>query len=209
MQEVSDQIKKSLLKAVSVVARIEAPAIEKIHLEHPTDASHGDYSSNIAMVLFKEMKNNAASDFKKPRNILKTPHDLALAIMSELQKDKVISESVEKIEAVKPGFINFYLQKSYFLKILSEIMSERDKFGSAKRTSKRKILVEYSSPNIAKQFSVGHLRSTIIGQAIYNLYKFIGCEVVGDNHLGDWGTQFGMIIAAVLEKGLDIKDLTL
>ncbi|HBC44829.1 TPA: arginine--tRNA ligase [Candidatus Collierbacteria bacterium] len=71
--------------------------------------------------------------------------------------------------------------------------------------SGKKALVEYSSPNIAKRFSVGHLRSTIIGQALFNLYKHSGAEVTNDNHLGDWGTQFGMIIAAVEEKKLDVS----
>ena len=78
-------------------------------------------------------------------------------------------------------------------------MKSGEKLGDSDFMKGKKVLVEYSSPNIAKRFSVGHLRSTIIGQAIFNLYKHSGGEVTNDNHLGDWGTQFGMIIAAIEE----------
>jgi arginyl-tRNA synthetase len=161
-------------------------------IERPSDESHGDFATNVALVMFKKGK------FKSPR-------ELAEKIKSQFLKNKEVSDLFEKVEVAGPGFINFYFKQSYFLERMNRVDKNfgKDDWGKGKR-----ILVDYSSPNIAKDFSVGHLRSTIIGQAIRNLYEFCGFTTVGDNHLGDWGTQFGMIIAAVEEAGLDIEKMS-
>lgn len=162
--------------------------IPKINLEHPEEISHGDYSSNIAMMLAKSVAQN--------------PRELAEKIKAEILERK--PSEIEKIEVAGPGFINFYLSKGFFTESTKEILKSGEKFGSSKIGAKRKAIVEYSSPNIAKPFSIGHLRSTIIGDAIANILDFCGFKVVRDNHLGDWGTQFGKLIVAIRKWG-DIK----
>ncbi len=164
-------------------------------LEHPADESRGDWATNVAMILAKELKTS--------------PRELAEKIMEKLQKSEVLGGAVDldRIEVAGPGFINFWLKDDYLVERLEELKDSADKYGDADFMKGRKVLVEYSSPNIAKRFSVGHLRSTIVGQALFNFYKHSGAEVTNDNHLGDWGTQFGMIIAAVEEEDLDITKM--
>jgi len=154
-------------------------------VEHPADEKMGDYSTNIAMVLAKELGRN--------------PRELALDLVGKLEGNKRLRDLVEKIEPAGPGFINFWIKDEVLIKKINEALVAKEKLGDSNFMRGKKVLVEYSSPNIAKRFSVGHLRSTIIGQAIFNLYKHSGAEVTNDNHLGDWGTQFGMIIVAVEE----------
>jgi len=165
-------------------------AIEELALgkeftvEHPADEKMGDYASNVALVLAKELGRN--------------PRELALDLVNKLSKNEELVRIVQKIEPAGPGFINFWIIDEFLIKKL-DLALQNEKLGDSDFMRGKKVLVEYSSPNIAKRFSVGHLRSTIIGQAIFNLYKHSGGEVTNDNHLGDWGTQFGMIIAAIEE----------
>ncbi|MFZ3068794.1 MAG: arginine--tRNA ligase [Microgenomates group bacterium] len=154
-------------------------------VEHPADEKMGDFSTNIAMVLAKELGRN--------------PKELAVDLVGKLEGNKRLREMVEKIEPAGPGFINFWIRDEVLIKKIDEALTAKEKLGDSDFMKGKKVLVEYSSPNIAKRFSVGNLRSTIIGQAIFNLYKHSGAEVINDNHLGDWGTQFGMIIAAIEE----------
>ncbi len=142
------------------------------------NAEHGHYSTNIAMQSAKERGMN-------PR-----------AVAEEITK--LVAETAPEgffasIEIAGPGFINFRLSdkaiEAEWIKALGE------GYGLSKRGEGKKIVVDYSAPNIAKPMSVGHLRSTVIGAAIVNLYRAEGYEVIGDNHLGDWGTQFGMLIS--------------
>ena len=155
-------------------------------VEKPKDATHGDFSSNIALVLAKELKKN--------------PLELAQEVVK-----KIGSTEFDKIEAVTPGFINFYLSKEYLLTELKKALEQKEKFGSKPQNPNKKVVVEYSSPNIAKPFTVGHLRSTIIGDVIANLLAANGWKVYKDNHLGDWGTQFGKQIYAIKTWGSEEK----
>ncbi len=179
---------------------------KKIHLELPEQEGHGDYSSNIAMQLFSQFP---ISNFQFPIEEIKNPRQLAERIVLELQKDRNLAKIIEKIEVAGPGFINFFLKEEFLLKELKQVNAKGNDYGKSNIGKGKTVLVEYSSPNIAKYFGIGHLRSTIIGQALYNIYKFLGYKVVGDNHLGDWGTQFGMIIAQVVRKKLDPRSLTI
>lgn len=154
-------------------------------VEHPAEEKLGDYSTNAAMVMAGELKRN--------------PRELAVDLVGKLQLNKKLMNLVSRIEVAGPGFINFWIRDEELIRKLNEVMKEGEFLGGSDFMKGKKILVEYSSPNIAKSFSVGHLRSTIIGQAIFNLYKHSGGDMTSDNHLGDWGTQFGMIIAAVEE----------
>ncbi len=149
-------------------------------VETTENPDFGDYSSNVALVGAKEKGEN--------------PRKVAEDLKEKLEKDVELGRIVDKIEVAGPGFINFFLKKDVLLNNLIQIGSEKEKYGSSTLGKDKTVVIDYSSPNIAKPFGIGHLRSTIIGQALYNLYKFLGYEVVGDNHLGDWGTQFGKLL---------------
>lgn len=171
---------------------------DKVQLEHPVDPSHGDYSTNIALILAKKEK--------------KSPLALANELVSKMGDMGELR--VEKIEVAPPGFINFWLSRKALLEELKQAVErggvEGGKaYGASKDGNGRTMVIDYSSPNIAKAFGIGHLRSTIIGQAIYNLYKFQGWKAIGDNHLGDWGTQFGALLYQVTSKKLDPNNLTI
>jgi arginyl-tRNA synthetase len=182
------------MKARIIKALQQATEVKDIQLEFPESEDFGDYATNLAMVLAKKKG-------KKPR-------EYAEEVVEKLQKDRNLAKITSKIEFAGPGFINFYLSSDYLARELARVLKKGDRYGSANIGKGKTVLVEYSSPNIAKYFGIGHLRSTIIGQALYNLYKFLGYKVVGDNHIGDWGTQFGMIIAQVKRKNLDIEKLS-
>lgn len=140
----------------------------------------GEYQFNGAMALAKKLK-------QKPR-------DIAAAILEQVSLDDVAS----KLEIAGPGFINIHLSDSWLAEQCQRAkMSERA--GIAEQTSKT-VVVDYSSPNLAKEMHVGHLRTTIIGDAVVKLLEFLGHKVIRQNHMGDWGTQFGMLLAHLSDK---------
>jgi len=204
-------MKDQIIKAIAQTASIEE---NNIHLETPENEEYGDYSSNISLQIFSQFPTSKAgqasliSNFQFPIKNIKNPRMLAEKIVEKLKADKDLSEIVEKVEVAGPGFINFWLSKAVLIKDMEKAVHEVKRYGSSSTGEGKTAIVEYSSPNIARQFSVGHLRSTIIGQAIYNHYKFLGYKVIGENHLGDWGTQFGMIIAQIVKKDLDPQKLS-
>ncbi len=149
--------------------------------------NHGDYASNIAFLLAKK-------EGKNPENIAK-----------EIKK-KIKSELVSKVE-VKNGFLNVFLSENALKEELSEVLREKDDYG--KDICGKTLVVDYSSPNIAKSFGVGHLRSTIIGQSLYNIYEHLGWKGVGINHLGDWGTQYGKLLYQIKKEGKNPEDLSI
>lgn len=192
MNSVTSQITKVLHTSIRKVTQIENINPE---LEKPADSDHGDYSSNCAMVLFKQLPTELKDRFRNPRQ-------LAEEIVSELHQQ--ISESIVKeVSVAGPGFINFRLSDAALLSYLQQVVGQD--WSALKVTSPEEstAIVEYSSPNIAKPFTVGHLRSTIIGDAVANLLQAAGWQVFRDNHLGDWGTQFGKQIYAYLNIPLD------
>jgi len=148
----------------------------------PPDDKMGDYSTNIAFVLAK----------KESRDPIKAGEALA----SELSKDKDLAGVFEKIEAVRPGFVNFFLKKEFIRKQLAEIYKNLDSFGKSDIGKGKTVIVEYGGTNIAKPMHVGHLRSIIIGDGLANVYEALGYKVIRWNYIGDWGTQFGNLIAA-------------
>lgn len=173
---------QTTLKKV-ITDALEALSLEtgSVLLEHPGDLSHGDYATNIAMALAKKANKN--------------PRELAQAIVAEISKNQ--HPEIAKVEIAGPGFINFHLSKNFFVESLAHINQRQNDFGKAEIGKGKKMLVEYSSPNVAKPFTVGHLRSTIIGDALANIFSTLGYAVIRDNHLGDWGTQFGKQIVAI------------
>ncbi|MBU0572406.1 arginine--tRNA ligase [Patescibacteria group bacterium] len=173
----------------------KATGEKHIYLETPEREGHGDYSTNIAMIIAKK------EDLK--------PIKYAREVVAKLLKDNDLAKIVSKIEAVEPGFINFFLSEKVLLSNLKAITSEKDRYGSSQEGKGETVVVDYSSPNIAKRFGIGHLRSTIIGQSLCNLYGFLGYKVVGDNHLGDWGTQFGTLLYQITSKNLNAQELSI
>jgi len=192
-----------MLREKIISAIIDVTGEREVHLEYPENEAYGDYSTNIAMQLASKQKDKKT---KKLKN--KAPRKLAEEIVQLLQANKELMRFMEKIEVAGPGFINFWLAKEVLVLELQNVVKNGDKYGSSNVGKGKKVIVEYSSPNIAKYFGIGHLRSTIIGQALYSLYKFLGYKVIGDNHIGDWGTQFGMIIAQVERKNLEASKLS-
>ncbi len=140
-----------------------------------SDGKFGDYQANFAMPLAKQLS--------------KPPREVASSIVEAVRLDDICSG----IEIAGPGFINLTLDDSWVKTRLTTAVGN-DRLGVAKIASPRKFVVDYSSPNVAKPMHVGHIRSTVIGDALARVLRFVGHDVVTDNHLGDWGTQFGMII---------------
>lgn len=142
--------------------------------------------------LIKEIKEENKGDYTFPCfSLAKTMHKSPILIANEL-KDKIKSDKIDKIESVN-GYLNFYINHDFLIKeVFKEYDLKKDKYGSD--NLKGTILVEYSSPNVAKPFHIGHLRTTVIGHALYNIYKFLGYNTISINHLGDYGTQFGKLI---------------
>lgn len=134
--------------------------------------------------------------FQLAKVMKKAPNMIAKDIADVINKD-----GFEKVESLGP-YINFFMDKVKFSEsIVNEILSEKDSYGSSKIGDGKRYLVEYSSPNIAKPFHVGHLFTTAIGHALYKMLKFEGYDTVRINHLGDWGTQFGKLISAYKRWG--------
>jgi arginyl-tRNA synthetase len=139
------------------------------------DARHGDYQANCAMALAKELG-------RKPREIAE-----------EMVRRLPTGNWLAPAEIAGPGFINLRLQPEWLAQQLP-VISRDERLGVAKASARRTLIIDFSSPNVAKPMHVGHLRSTIIGDSLARLFRFLGHQVITDNHLGDWGTQFGMLL---------------
>jgi arginyl-tRNA synthetase len=140
-----------------------------------TDPRFGDYQTNAALVLAKQRG-------EKPR-------DVAEKIIAHLE----VSDVSEMPTVAGAGFINFTLRAESIAQKALEILAD-DRLGVARSTSPKKIVIDFGSPNVAKPMHVGHIRSTVLGDALARIAQFLGHEIVRDNHIGDWGTQFGMVI---------------
>jgi arginyl-tRNA synthetase len=149
-----------------------------------------------------EMGDFAFPCFQLSKVLRKAPNMIAEQLKNEI--DKV---GFEKIENLGP-YLNFFLDKSVFIKnTIEAVLSEGDRYGSSKLGEGKNVVVEYSSPNIAKPFHVGHLLSTAIGNSLYKIMSFEGYNCIGVNHLGDWGTQFGKLICAYKKGWADEEKL--
>jgi arginyl-tRNA synthetase len=148
-----------------------------------TDARFGDYQANGAMALAKQIKTN--------------PRKLAESVVEQLD----LSDICEPPEVAGPGFINLRLRPEYAAANLLRIAGDpTERLGIQPTAHPETIVVDFSSPNIAKQMHVGHLRSTILGDCICRLLEFLGHRVIRQNHIGDWGTQFGMLVQYLYKK---------
>ena len=166
--------KELIAEKIAAVTEIEKEEILG-YIEIPPNDEMGDY---------------AFPCFKLAKVLRKAPNMIAEDLKSKLETD----ENVVKIEIVG-GYLNFYINKLVLAEsVLNEINNKSDEFGKTEYGKDKTVIVEYSSPNIAKPFHIGHLRNTVIGSALYNIYKFLGFNTIGINHLGDYGTQFGKMI---------------
>ncbi len=139
--------------------------------------------------------------FRFAKVLRKPPQQIAEELAESIDKP----EFLEKIEGVG-GYLNFYLDNNYFLKrTVERIIDEGREYGCSDIGNGKTICIDYSSINIAKPFHIGHLSTTVIGAALYRIYKSLGYNVVGINHLGDWGTQFGKLIVAYKEWGDKVR----
>ncbi|MDJ0572557.1 MAG: arginine--tRNA ligase [Pleurocapsa sp. MO_192.B19] len=196
MTSILEQLKDSVSQAL--VAAFGTELADTDPLIAPTNnPKFGDYQSNVALSLAKPLKQN--------------PRAIAQSIIDNLQ----LEDMCDSPTIAGPGFINFTLKSNYIGRLLREIQPD-ERLGIPQVQPTEKVIVDFSSPNIAKEMHVGHLRSTIIGDAIARILEFRGYDVLRLNHVGDWGTQFGMLIAYLREaypealttaNALDIGDL--
>jgi arginyl-tRNA synthetase len=166
------------LTAEGVLPAGLTPAIQ---VENTKDKSHGDFASNIAMML------------AKPAGM--KPRDLAEKLIAALPAD----EQITKVEIAGPGFLNFFQNSDALAQRLEAALAD-EHLGVRKAGAKQRVVIDLSSPNLAKEMHVGHLRSTIIGDGVARVLEFLGDEVIRQNHVGDWGTQFGMLLAFMEEN---------
>lgn len=166
---------------------------------------------NLIEIPNSDMGDFAFPCFKLAKTMKKAPNIIASELAEKIEK----KEFIDNIQVVN-AYINFYVSKSIYVeKVLTNVLNEKDNFGNSNIGNDKTVIIDYSSPNIAKPFHIGHLRSTVIGNSLYKIYKKLGYNVVGINHLGDWGTQFGKLIVAykkwgnkeLVEKD-DIKELS-
>lgn len=148
--------------------------LKPVEITVATNEKFGDFQSNFAMMNSKIIGGN--------------PRVIAENIVNNLNENEII----EKIEIAGPGFLNIFLRDKFLGDKVKKISKEKYEFEGI--NTKGDVIIDYSSPNIAKRMHIGHLRSTIIGDSIKKIYQFLGYNVIADNHIGDWGTQFGKLI---------------
>ncbi len=183
------QAVQSAFLQVAQEAGVELDKIDPL-LAVAGDPKHGDYQANGCMKLAKQLKTN--------------PRQLASAVVEALAVEDICSE----VEIAGPGFINLRLQQEFLESQLIEL-AEDDRLGVPEQASQR-VVVDYSSPNAAKEMHIGHVRSTVIGDCIVRVLAFLGHDVIRQNHIGDWGTQFGMLLEFLIESGqADTTDMSI
>jgi len=149
---------------------------EKVDIQNSTKKEFGDFQTNFAMVSSKLIGKN--------------PREIANMLVDNFKENDII----EKLEIAGPGFINIYLKNSFLNEEIKKV--ENEKYDFSFLNTDKTVIIDYSSPNIAKRMHIGHLRSTIIGDSIKRILQFLGFHTLADNHIGDWGTQFGKLIVA-------------
>ncbi len=179
--------KKNISKELAKATNLSEKELET-YIEIPKDSKNGDYSFPC---------------FKLAKELKKAPPIIANEIK---EKINIEGTGIEKVEIVG-GFLNFFLDKKILTKEVLNEIANNEKYGESKIGEGKNIVIDYSAPNIAKPFHIGHLRTTLIGNSLYKVYKYLGYNTIGVNHLGDYGTQFGKMIEAYKMWGKDY-DLT-
>lgn len=182
--QISELFKAALLAAAS---DLQGAALDP--LVATADPRFGDYQCNNAMSLFKQSKQQGGKDGWK------SPRDVGQAIKDALPAEA--AELFEEVNVAPQGFITVKLKTSWMQEQMGELFEHELQL---RTSSPQRIVIDYSSPNIAKEMHVGHLRSTILGDTVANLFSYLGHDVVRLNHVGDWGTQFGMLLEYMRRK---------
>lgn len=180
-------------KTLAALIKLGLPADTNPAVTQSTRVEFGDYQINGAMGAAKQLKTN--------------PRQLAQQLVELLD----LNELADKIEIAGPGFINVTLKADWLAQQLSHAAAD-SRLGVSENPTPQTVVVDYSAPNLAKEMHVGHLRSTIIGDAVVRSLEFWGDKVIRQNHMGDWGTQFGMLIAHLEDKlaeGVDLESVAL
>ena len=167
------KFKQIIAEQISKTININEKELES-YIETPKDSKNGDY---------------AFPCFRLAKELRKAPPVIANEIKEKIEP----VEEIEKIE-VAGGYLNFFINKATLSEEVLRKISKTEQYGKSEIGKEKNIVIDYSAPNIAKPFHIGHLRSTVIGGALYNIYKYLGYNVTGVNHLGDYGTQFGKLI---------------
>ncbi len=177
---------KNLIADCIIIEGIDNSDI-KASIGEPNDTCKGDYSMPC---------------FKFSKVLRKSP----VVIAQELASSIILPEGLSEVQAIN-GYLNFFIDKTAFLlNTIDKVIAECENFGSSKLGEGKTICIDYSSINIAKPFHIGHLSTTVIGSSLYRIYLKLGYQVIGINHLGDWGTQFGKLIVAFKKWG-DRRDV--
>ncbi len=186
MKSLREQIEEGVSRGLHVLLGPEAAGLDP--LVRPTqDAKFGDFQSNVALGLAKRLG-------EKPR-------DTAERLVGALE----LGEICEPPEIAGPGFINFRIRTDYLARALESIQDD-PRLGIAAAAEPKRVLVDFSSPNLAKEMHIGHLRTTVIGDTLSRLFEFLGHDVLRLNHVGDWGTQFGMLLQFVREEQPEVLE---
>ena len=175
MLTLTQQLTERLGEAIQKIQDSNVPEKYTPSVTAATDTRFGDYQSNAAMALAK--------------NLGMPPRELAANIIDLLEVEDICKNP----EIAGPGFINFRIKESAIEFRINEIRT-CSRLGVGKSPDPEKILIDFSSPNIAKPMHIGHIRSTIIGDCLARVARFLGHEVIADNHIGDWGTPIGQVI---------------
>ncbi|MEH6457392.1 MAG: arginine--tRNA ligase [Cocleimonas sp.] len=169
------QLDKIITQALADTGAEDSPAVVKTSAR----PEFGDYQANGIMGAAKKLKMN--------------PRELATKVVEQLEQTSEITELVESFEIAGPGFINIHLKNTWLADRIEHTLTANN-LAIEKASNPEKVIIDYSAPNLAKEMHVGHLRSTIIGDSISRVLEFLGHDVVRQNHVGDWGTQFGMLL---------------
>ncbi len=175
--------KKYISKMISDAIQVDENEVVTF-IETPKDKDNGDL---------------AFPCFRLAKILKKSPQEIAIDIKEKIDFDKKIIDKVEIIN----GYINFYINKLNKTKELFQDIEKNSEYGKSDLGKGKNIVIDYSAPNIAKPFHIGHLKTTVIGGALYNIYKYLGYNVIGINYLGDYGTQFGKLIEGYKRWGTE------
>jgi arginyl-tRNA synthetase len=178
---ITNTIKKIITDALRALG-IDDP---QIHLEHPTELSHGDYATNVAMRYAKELDMN--------------PRALAESILEKISKN--LPNTITSVDIAGPGFINFHLSDDFFKQSLAEILDKKDHFGKIKYLLGKKVMTEFTDPNPFKLLHIGHVMSNTIGESLSRLCVFSGADVRWSNYQGDVGMHVAKAIWGIVDLG--------
>lgn len=193
MKDYIQQLLNTAVKKIDTANEVPEALLSKIRVDRTKDRAHGDYATNVAMIISKPLHSK--------------PADIATKLIEAVDQD----DRIAKIEIAGPGFINFFVNQGFTADTLANLAKD-ERLGVAKVAVPKTIVIDYSAPNVAKEMAVHHLRSTVIGDAVVRVLEFLGNKVIRANHIGDWGTQFGMLIAYLEKKenesgqGMDLSD---